>query len=126
MEHEHHRVERRRERRATLEAPLLLRRLGTPPSQSFEERVTKNISLAGVYFELEGEDLYGVNEPLLTSVSIPEAKQREFPFTRVAGRGRVVRVEELPPEGAGPRRRVGVAIEFSSDVTMLTAIPLRG
>lgn len=120
------RVERRRGRRVELEAPLVIRRVSTGSPGPVNEEVTHNISLAGVYFETEQTDAYAVNETLLSSVAIPESLRREFPFTRVAGRSRVVRIKELPSEEGTGRKRVGIALEFGEDVTALTAIPTRG
>ena len=119
-------VERRRGRRANLEAPLLIRRAGTAKPEPFKEEVAKNVSLAGVYFETDSGDRYAVNDVLMTSVSVPESQTRSFPFSRIAGRGRVVRVKELPQEGQAGRKRFGIAVEFGDDITALTAIPVRG
>ena len=118
-------VERRRGRRAGVQAPLVVRRLGTSESRPQEEMAT-NISLAGVYFETDDAQAYAMNDLVLASVAIPASQRREFPFTRIAGRSRVVRVNELPPEGTTSRRRFGIALEFGEDVTALTAIPGRG
>ena len=117
------RVERRRGRRISLEAPLLIRRAGGRKAEAFKEERTKNISLAGVYFETEEEADYAVNDFVMTSVSIPVSQTRAFPFTRLAGRSRVVRVSELPQEPASARKRCGVALEFSDDFTALAALP---
>lgn len=119
-------VERRRGRRVTLEAPLRVRRVGTPEPESFREHVTKNIGLAGVYFETEDAQPYTLNEAVITSVSIPESQRRNFPFARLAGRSRVVRVTELPRQAPDAGRQFGVALEFGDDVTALTALPARG
>ena len=118
-------VEKRRGPRANVQAPLLVRRLGEGAPGSVKEETTRNISLAGVYFETEGHG-YAVNDVFMTSVSIPAAQTRDFPFTRLAGRSRVVRVKEYPQEGSGKGIRVGVALEFGEDLTALTAIPTRG
>jgi hypothetical protein len=118
-------VERRRGRRVNVEAPLQIRRLGTRDPKSLKEELTKNVSLAGVYFETdEGHD-YSLDDVITASVSVPEAKRREFPFTRIAGRSRVVRVRELSQQTA-ERKRIGIALEFGDDVTALTATPPRG
>lgn len=123
MDQEH--LERRRERRVRVEAPLLIRRLNASAADS-EERVTGDISLAGIYFETPNGAWYQANDTVMTSVSIPESQRRGFPFTRLAGRCRVVRVHELtPPEPSGPKR-FGVALEYGSDLTALTATPSRG
>lgn len=124
MDREHGGVERRRERRVALEAPLLIRRLGTSQPEALQERVTKNIGLAGVYFEVEA-DAYAINDPVMISVSVPEPQRRDFPFTRVAGHGRVVRVKEVAGDGSRPGTRFGVALEFGEDVTALMATPSR-
>ena len=110
----------------TFEAPLLIRRIGTESPGPFKEEVAKNVSLAGVYFETEEGKRYTLDDIVMVSVSIPEThRSREFPFTRLAGRSRVVRVESLSDAGASPRKRFGIALEFGDDVTALTAIPAR-
>ena len=120
------RVERRRGRRVQLEAPLLVRRTATPGPEPFEEAVTRDISIAGIYFETE-QDAYTVNDFVVTSVTIPGAQRRTFPFTRLAGRSRVVRVNPLDQaQGAAARKRFGVALEFGDDHTILTALPAQG
>ncbi len=119
-------VERRRGRRVSLEAPLLIRRVGVRELQPFKELVAKNVSLAGVYFETEGEDTYALNEFLMASVAIPETFRRDFPFTRLAGPSRVVRVKQLPWQEAEGKTRFGIALEFGDKITALTASPSRG
>ena len=119
-------VERRRGRRANLKASLLIRRFGTSGLGPAKEELAENISLAGVYFETEESSAYVAHDVVMTSVSIPDQHTRQFPFTRVAGRGRVVRVHELPVEDPSGRKRFGIALEFGDDVTALTAIPARG
>jgi hypothetical protein len=84
--------------------------------------VTKDLGLAGVYFETDAETGFAVDEVVMTSVAVPELQRRAFPFTRLAGRGRIVRVQELP----GGEKRIGIALEFGDDVTALTALPTRG
>ena len=118
-------VERRRGRRAYVEAPVLIRRAGAQATAPRQE-VATNVSLAGVYFETDEGHPYANNETVLASVSIPEERAREFPFTRLAGRGRVVRVETLSPGDLSGRKRVGIALEFGHDLTALSAIPSRG
>ena len=117
------RVERRKGRRVGLEVPLQIRQAGGRTAGAFQEEQTKNISLAGAYFETEDEQAYAVNEFVITSVSIPVEQRRAFPFTRLAGRSRVVRVNELPSEQASGRKRYGIALEFGDDFTALAALP---
>ena len=119
------RGERRRGRRISLQAPLLIRRLAQQGAELFQELLTQNVSMAGVYFETDDADAFAMNESVMTSVSIPEIQRREFPFTRLAGRGRVVRINPLPPPQSSERQRFGIALEFGEDLTALTAIPHR-
>ena len=118
-------VERRRERRVNLKVPLLIRRRGLHEAASVHEHVTADVGLAGTYFETEAERAYAVNEEVMASVSIPESQRREFPFTRLAGRSRVVRVRKLPLPQPERDKRIGVALEFGQDMTALTTIPVR-
>ena len=117
-------VERRRGRRINLQAPLLIRRIGTRELAPFKEQQTENLGLAGVYFETD--DDFEVNEAVMTSVSVPESQRRGFPFTRLAGQGRVVRVKELANASGEEQKKYGIALEFGNDLTALTSIPSRG
>ena len=119
-------IDRRRHRRIDLQVPLLVRRVGGSGSEPFREEVTANLSLAGVYFESGQADRYAANDVLVTSVSIPNAETRSFPFRWLSGRGRVVRVEPLSSGGSPSGQRVGVAVEFGDGLTALTAIPRQG
>jgi len=119
-------IERRRGKRAFIQAPLVIRRFGSREPTPLREEVTTNVSLAGVYFETEDEHPYSANEFYTASIAIPESETRDFPFRRLAGRGRVVRIEELSGTGQAGRKRFGIALEFGQDLTALTAIPARG
>ncbi len=119
-------VERRRGRRARIQAPIIIRPLSeTTPAKPSRNELAQDVSLAGVYFETDSGDTYAVNDVIMTSISVPESSTRAFPFTRLAGRSRVVRVSELPSEDAN-RKRFGIALEFGDDLTVLTALPARG
>ena len=121
-------VERRRGRRVNLEAPVLVRRSDGGAPQPFQEHKTRNIGLTGVYFEAaaEADHTFSVNDVVTASVSVPESQRRDFPFTRVIARGRVVRVMDVPAQGQHHGKRIGIALEFGNDVTALTALPARG
>lgn len=119
-------VERRRGRRVEVGAPLAIRPMGHAESGSVKEQATTNLSLAGVYFETDDEQPYAINDAFMISVAIPEAQRRDFPFARLAGPGRVVRVTTLPERGLGGKGRLGVALEFGANTTALTATPPRG
>ena len=118
-------VERRRSLRAELAAPLHLHRVGAEARGLLAQWITKNISLAGTYFEAEGDHPYAVNEVVMASITIPASEQRLFPFTRISGRSRVVRVEPLLSAHSAQGRRTGIALEFGDDLTALAAIPGR-
>lgn len=115
-------VDRRRERRAVLQVPIRIQRVGFPYPAESEEAVTLNVSLGGVYFETDHPQAYAPNDVLVASVSIPETLTREFPFTRLAGRSRVVRVDEMPEARAPDATRYRVALEFGENLTVLSAI----
>ena len=118
-------VERRRGRRIDLQAPLLIRRIGTHEPGPFKEQQTQNLGLAGVYFETD-DGGFEVDEVVMTSISVPESERRGFQFTRLAGQGRVVRVKELADVSGDGQKKYGVALEFGNDLTALTSIPSRG
>lgn len=119
-------VDRRRGKRVEVQALCRIRRPEHPASDAGLEQVTANISLAGVYFESEQLSPWSVNDVVMASVAVPESQRRLFPFTRLSGRCRVVRVQPLQSPQSGGPARVGVALEFGGDVTALTAIPARG
>ena len=122
------RIDRRRGRRTDMEAQLLIRRVkeGSRSLQE-EQNMAKNVSLHGVYFETHGQqDAYTVDDMVIASLSIPESRTRDFPFSLLAGRGRVVRVEELSGAESDVSKRFGVALEFCDNLTALTAIPPQG
>ena len=120
------RVERRREKRVAVQAPMLIRRIATGEEEPFVEQRTGNVSLGGLYFEAEEGATYAAHQTVVASVSIPQATTRDFPFRRLAGRGRIVRIEKVPHRGQGGPRRMGVAVEFGDDVTAFTGIPVPG
>ena len=115
-------IERRRGRRAPIKAQALIRRLDAPATPP-REHTTQNISLSGVYFETDQAAGLSLNDQILASVSIPEAERRTFPFARLAGRSRVVRIQELSATPGRDEKRLGIALEFDRDLTALTAIP---
>ena len=122
---EQHTVERRQGRRVELEAPLMIRRSAQDDPQGFTKVASKNVSMRGVYFEMGDGDSYAPHDVLTVSVSIPPSRTHLFPFIRIAGYGRVVRIDPASPPGSQAAPSRGVALEFDRDVTVLTAIPGR-
>ena len=92
----------------------------------FETGETKDVSLAGVYFTTPAWQDVRPQELLTLSVSVPREQSRDFPFSRLVGRGRVVRVEPLHGEVPDAARRLGIAVEFADDLTVLSAPPEHG
>ena len=116
--------ERRRARRAVLDAPILIRKLLAGHTSPFLEYVTKNVSLAGAYVEADSA-AFTLHESLIASLAVPEAQRRQFPFARLAGPARVVRVDPLAAGTTPGPSRIGVALEFGKDLTALTMSPDR-
>ena len=123
-------VERRRFRRAELDVPVSIRAMGTQVTDTGPiVGEVKNISLAGVYCHVKASCALTPGQSVLCSVMIPEEQSRWFPFTRVTGKGSVVRLEPVPVgrrAGEEPTddHLVGMAIAFASDVTALGTIPM--
>jgi c-di-GMP-binding flagellar brake protein YcgR len=116
-------IERRRHRRIDMAVPILARRNDEGAQAAFREGMAKDISLAGVYFTTAGWKEIKADETMTLSVSVPQEKVRSFPFSRIAGRARVVRVEELAKVSDDGPTLFGVAAEFGRDLTVLTAAP---
>jgi PAS domain-containing protein len=112
--------ERRRHQRVRLAAPIVVREVGTG-RELLQEGLIENLSLSGAfgYFTVPFRRPIAVDEMLMVSIAVPPERQREFPFSRLAGPARVVRVEPpvalVPPE----QKRVGLALAFGEDLIML-------
>ena len=79
-----------------------------------------DLSLGGVYLTTEAEGPFAPGELLTVSVTIPWELRGLFPFSRIVGPSRVVRVE---PMATSQGQRIGLAFAFCDDqVTMLGAI----
>jgi len=115
-------MDRRRQRRVNLNMTIMLRRTAGSEGE-VKEGVAKNVSLAGVYFTMAGWQPLRADEVITFSVSVPPENIRSFPFSRLAGRGRVVRVEDLAKTLEGNQALQGVALEFGQDLTVLAAAP---
>ncbi len=116
-------IERRRNRRVDLQIPIEVRRAEPEGAPYAEHAKTLNVSLSGVYFEVPPGDRYAPDDVVVVSIEIPEARYQKFPCTRLAGRSRVVRIDELPEgrrQGERPGKRQGVALEFSENLTVLS------
>lgn len=109
--------ERRRHQRIDMNLPVQAKRLISPEDAGFKEAVTRNISLGGAYFTTSDFNL-APQEEIVVSISVPKERTRLFPFSRLAGRAKVIRVEQF-----GQQRWQGVALQFADDMTYLSAAP---
>ena len=118
-------AERRRHRRVPLAVHVLAKRTAMGERGVFEAGEARDLSLAGVYFTTSAWRDVQPQEVLTVSIAVPRKQSRDFPFSRLAGRGRVVRVG--PADDATPEEpRLGIALEFAEDLTVLTAPPEHG
>ena len=118
-------MERRRYRRLPLSTPILMRGTKENMQAPFQEGMTKNLSLAGTCCTLPPGNMFEVDEVVTLSVAIPYELRNNFPFSRLAGRGRILRVEEKPNLGASDSKVRTLAIEFADNISALTAAPER-
>jgi len=101
-------VEKRKFKRLDLSLPTKIRYDLNDVKEKVHEGVTLNVSFNGAYVvdinikDIKAED--GINVLL----SVPRDDTRDFPFSRLVGKARVVRVEED-----------GVAIEFNENISRL-------
>lgn len=107
--------EQRKDKRFEMNLSVLIKGLESE-EKTFRESMSKNISRSGVYFTASEWDIEPQKE-LIVSVSIPREKTKIFPFSRLAGRAKVIRVDQF-----GQQRWQGVALEFSDDLTYLAAV----
>lgn len=109
--------ERRRHRRVDL--PLLMegRRQGDG-REVFERATTTDISVGGLSLKTSGFQGIRVDDVISLSVSIPAQLADKFPFSRIAGKARVVRVEKALPQESTSLKQA-IALEFAPDVVLL-------
>lgn len=123
-------VERRRFRRAGLDVEVAIRLLGTEDgSASTILGRIRDLSLAGFYGHVKAPCSLKVGDLAMCSVAIPPEQSRWFPFTRITGKGSVVRLDSVPQGrrlGDSPNDEplMGVAVAFAPDVTALGSIQM--
>jgi hypothetical protein len=120
-------MERRRFRRADLEVPVSIRTLDQGASAAPVIGQVKDVSLAGLYCYFKDPCPFASGERVACSISVPPEQARSFPFTRLAGKGWVVRREPLQPgrregESQPGESLVGLAVAFMPDVTALGTV----
>jgi hypothetical protein len=111
-------VDRRRYPRHSLCFPLKLREWESPDGE-YDQTITENISFGGAY--LRTLKKVKVGDKMHVMICVPEDMVKQFPFTRLVGESRVVRVEE-PDEAGGETQGRNIALEFGRDIIRLAAI----
>ena len=106
--------DRRHSPRVRLAVPVQVARTGGEEGGALASTAvqSRDLSLCGLYVIVAGEASVAPGEVLTVSVSIPWECRRAFPFSRVAGSCRVVRVEPAASQD-GPT--TGVALAFCGD-----------
>ena len=116
------RVDRRRWHRVRLAVPVAI---GTGADEggggvSPQTGQTKDVSPSGVYVTSRACGSIAPGDVLEVSIVVPEDARRFFPFSRIVGPSRVVRVEDVQTEEGTER---GLALSFCEDrMTLLGAI----
>lgn len=101
-------IEKRRYKRLDLSLPMKLRRITEEGKKEIMETVTSNVSYSGVCAADADLENLKLNDNLQITLSVPKDEARDFPFSRISGSARVVRLE-----------RGACALEFSEDVSRL-------
>ena len=83
----------------------------------FTSGESSDVSTVGVRLTTSDPGPFIPGEVLAVSIAIPWELRRAFPFSRIVGAGRVVRVEEGPATEQGKQQRL--AIEFYGDRTAI-------
>ena len=101
-------VEKRRFKRLDLTLPMSIRCLSANGKEKMQDGITINVSFNGAYVgDIEVENLKP-DDKINISLSVPRDDSRDFPFSRLIGKAKVVRVE-----------KDGVALEFNEDIERL-------
>ena len=119
-------MERRRFRRAELDVQVAIRPVGQDASAEPVIGRVKDVSMAGVYCYVKSPCPLALDTPVIFSISVPFEQVRAFPFTRVLGKGRVVRTEAISVGRRSGELRAGellqgLVLEFAPDVTALAS-----
>ena len=129
-------IERRQYRRAELEVPVTILVEDASVSSAEEGQKhpetsrtvvkgdLKNMSLAGFFAHVKSPCPLQPNSEVVCSVVIPSDEEVRFPFSRVAGKGWVVRLEPIPTgrragETKSSEQLLGIAVAFHPNVSAL-------
>ncbi len=101
-------IEKRKFKRLDLSLPMKLKRFTEKGGEEVIEAVTSNVSYNGACVrDFDPKDLKPCDN-LHVTFSVPRDEARDFPYSRITGNAKVVRVDE---ETCG--------LEFSEDVSRL-------
>jgi hypothetical protein len=112
-------VDRRRFPRHSLCFPLRLREADCPDGEA-DQTITENISFGGAY--LRTLKRVKVGDKVHVMICVPEDMLKKFPFNRLVGESRVVRVEQPDEAGEKMQEARNIALEFGQDMIRLAAI----
>ena len=101
-------VEKRRFKRLDLSLPMKIRCISGDGKEEVQDGVTINVSFNGAYIADINIKNIRPEDKLNISLSVPREETRDFPFSRIVGKAKVIRVE-----------KDGIALEFSEDVYRL-------
>jgi len=101
-------AEKRRFKRLDLSLPMAVRHISEDGKEKTQKGNTINVSFNGAYVVDISIKNIEPKDKLDVSLRVPRDDTRDFPFSRITGKARVVRVE-----------KDGVAIEFTEDVSRL-------
>jgi len=100
--------EKRKSRRLDLSIPMSIRHKSDNGEEKTQEGLTINVSYNGAYLvDISLKDI-SPKDKINISLSVPRDDARDFPFSRVIGKAKVVRVD-----------KEGVALEFGDEVSRL-------
>lgn len=117
-------IERRQHRRTTVEVEVemwCVESEGRAPTR-FKGQV-RDVSLAGLYAWMPASCPLQPGEVVACTVNIPQPAAKRFPFSRLLGKGWIVRRHPAEEETvASSRPEVGMAVAFTRDVTALSTM----
>ena len=103
-------LEKRKYKRIELSIPVSIKSCAKDTKKQSQEGLTLNISYNGAYV-VNVKNLKH-NEEVNISIQIPKEEAGTFPMSRIAGRAKVVRMDD---DGAG--------LEFDNDINRLFVAP---
>ena len=100
--------EKRKSKRLDLALPMSIRHKSDDGKEKAQEGLTINVSYNGAYLvDISLKDI-SPKDKINISLSVPRDDARDFPFSRVIGKAKVVRVD-----------KEGMALEFGDEVSRL-------